>query len=86
MLVYQQGLQHLRLAIASVEEFVLTQPSLWLQSVSSDVLKMQYECLSCRKENLPLKKQKLQLQIQLLEQQVNVSFASTLNTNFVVAE
>lgn len=53
---------------------------------NDDVLRMQYECLSCQKENLLLKKQKLQLQIQLLEQQVNASYASALNADFVAAE
>ena len=53
---------------------------------SDDVLKMQYECLFCQKENLLLKKQKLQLEIQLLEQQVNASLASALNVDFLVAE
>ena len=51
-----------------------------------DVLKMQYECLSCEKETLLLKKQKLQLEIQLLEQQVNASLAGALNVDFLVAE
>ena len=53
---------------------------------SDDVLKMQYECLSCQKETLLLKKQKLQLEIQLLEQQVNASLAGELNVDFLVAE
>ncbi len=55
---------------------------------NDDVLRLQYECLSSKKENLILKKQKLQLQIQLLEQQVNssLSYASALNADFVAAE
>ena len=54
---------------------------------SDDVLKMQFECLCCQKENFLLKKQKLQLQIQLLQQQVNTSFAShTFNADSVVVD
>ena len=54
---------------------------------NDDVLKMQYECLCSQKETLNLKKQKLKMQIHLLEQQANVNqtFATALNANFVVA-
>ena len=37
---------------------------------SSDVLRLQYETLQCKKETLILKKAKLELQIKLLEKQL----------------
>ena len=36
-----------------------------------DVLRMQYECLSLKRENLLLKKKKLELQVHLLQRQVD---------------
>ena len=36
-----------------------------------DVLRMQYECLSLKRENLLLKKKKLELQVHLLQHQVD---------------
>lgn len=36
-----------------------------------DLVKLQYECLLCKKENLQLKRRKLELEVQLLEEQVH---------------
>ena len=36
-----------------------------------DVLELQYQCVSLKKENLILKKRKLELQVQLFKGQVN---------------
>ena len=49
-----------------------------------DILTLQYECLTYKRENLLLKKRKLELEVQLLEEQLHSAAMSSVTNYHVI--